>query len=84
MKTGQKLILLGILIFWGFQPLFSQNNIDSSGRVNKYFGLEIGPKLNLKTSPDTLAGSGFGIMVEYAWQVGGLNGKKCSSYIAIP
>jgi hypothetical protein len=84
MKTGQKLILLGILIFWGFQPLFSQNNIDSSGRVNKYFGLEIGPKLNLKTSPDTLAGSGFGIMVEYAWQVGGLNGKKCRSYIAIP
>ncbi|MEI6348079.1 MAG: hypothetical protein WCP69_09055 [Bacteroidota bacterium] len=84
MKIFKKLSLTSLLIIIGLQPIFSQNKIDSSDRVNKYFGVEIGPKLNLKTSPDTLAGSGFGIMLDYSWQVGGLNGKKCRTYISIP
>lgn len=62
----------------------AQNNMDSTDRVNKFVGLEIGPKINLMASPDTLAGSGFGMMIEYGWQVSGFNGKKKRSFISIP
>lgn len=78
-----KLILLILLTAIGVIS-FAQNNMDSSDRVHKYFSLEIGPKINIRSTPDTLAGSGGAIMLEYGWQVSGFNGKKCRSFISIP
>lgn len=77
-------IALVILTFTLVNTTKSQNLIDSSDRVNKFIGIEIGPKINHKTTPDTLTGSGFGIMVEYGWQVSGFNGKRKRSFISVP
>ena len=82
-KSNQKLLLILLFTFTGLGA-FAQNKIDSSDRVNKYFSFEIGPKINIGTTPDTLAGSGGGIMIEYGWQVSGFNGKKCRSFISVP
>jgi hypothetical protein len=80
----QKPLLLLLLITFTGTVLFAQNKIDSNDRVNKYFSLELGPKINIGTTPDTLAGTGGGVMLEYGWQVSGFHGKKCRSYISIP
>lgn len=80
-----KLEIAFIILFLLFTSVVkSQNKIDTMDRVNKFIGIEIGPKMNLKASPDTLAGSGFGVMIEYGWQVSGFNGKKKRSFISVP
>ncbi len=79
-----KSILLTSVILFSWMSLSAQNDIDSSDRANKFISLEIGPKINLRATPDTLAGSGFGVMIDYGWQVGGLKGKKRRSFISIP
>lgn len=84
MKIFKSTIITIFLTLVMTQVSKAQNNIDSTDRVNKYIAFEIGPKINLRTSPDTLAGSGFGIMIDYGWQVSGFNGKKKRSFISVP
>ncbi len=83
-KTILKPFLLLILITLTGSALWGQNKIDSNDRVNKYVSLDFGPKINIGTSPDTLAGTGGGAMIEYGWQVSGFHEKKCRSFISVP
>lgn len=84
MTFVKPLLFTFVIVTFSWLHANAQNNIDSSDRVNKYIALEIGPKINIRTTPDTLAGTGFGIMIEYGWQVSGFKGKKHRSYISIP
>lgn len=84
MNIKKQTLLLFIGLLFAGNLASAQSKIDSNDRVNKYFSFEIGPKINIRTSPDSLAGNGGGIMLDYGWQVSGFNGKKCRSYLSVP
>ncbi len=84
MNYIRQIILLTLLIVISSHLIFSQNQIDTSDRVTQFMSLEIGPKINIKSQPDTLSGTGFGAMIHYGWQLSGFKEKKRKTYLSIP
>lgn len=84
MNIKKNTLLLLIAILFGGNIVSAQIKMDFTDRVNKYISLEIGPKINIRTTPDTLSGTGLGVMLDYGWQVSGFKGNRRRSYISVP
>ncbi len=84
-RSFQKNLLLLLLLF--SSALMSQN--ETKFKIPKQYSLELGYRnvftLTDRTNilPDNNATHGYGFLFDYAWQLGGLKGKKTAIYLSI-
>jgi hypothetical protein len=74
-------ILFPVLIFFVFADKLRAQ--DTFEKVNKQYSPETGFQYNFKTSFDSLSNQGYSLLLDYAWQLSGYNGKP-AAYISVP